>query len=147
MCRLTESRDENEYLPSSSRSTSAREVKRVLSPLYSASVLRSRAQSSPCNDMATGSCIVISATIYAERSGSVGVINFVLSSVMGALMVETPQSVPTAPSMHRHTMRVVLVIGCKFRFFMGTYTGMPVQVQYRMLFTRSNDRNIRYDCP
>lgn len=60
--------------------------------------------------MATGSCIVISATIYAERSGSVGVINFVLSSVMGALMVETPQSVPTAPSMHRHTMRVVLVI-------------------------------------
>ena len=27
-----------------------------------------------------------------------------------ALMVETPQSVPTAPSMHRHTMRVVLVI-------------------------------------
>lgn len=25
-------------------------------------------------------------------------------------MVETPQSVPTAPSMQRHTMRVVLVI-------------------------------------
>ena len=34
----------------------------------------------------------------------------VLSSVMGALMVETPQSVPTAPSMQRHTMRDVLVI-------------------------------------
>ena len=29
-----------------------------------------------------------------------------------ALMVATPQSVPTAPSMHRHTMRVVLVIKC-----------------------------------
>ena len=42
--------------------------------------------------------------------GFVGVVNSVLSSVMGALMVETPQSVPTAPSMHRHTMRVVLVI-------------------------------------
>ena len=55
-------------------------------------------------------CIAISATIYAERSGSVGVIISVLFSVMGALMVETPQSVPTAPSMHRHTMRVVLVI-------------------------------------
>ena len=27
-------------------------------------------------------------------------------------MVETPQSIPTAPSMHKHTMRVVLVIGC-----------------------------------
>lgn len=27
-----------------------------------------------------------------------------------ALKVETPQSVPTAPSMHKHTMRVVLVI-------------------------------------
>lgn len=60
--------------------------------------------------MATGSYIAISATIYTERSGSVGVINSVLSSVIGALMVETPQSVPTAPSMHKHTMRVVLVI-------------------------------------
>ena len=48
--------------------------------------------------------------IYAECSGSVGVIISILSSVMGALMVETPQSVPTAPSMHKHTMRVVLVI-------------------------------------
>ena len=27
-------------------------------------------------------------------------------------MVETPQSVPTAPSMQRHTMRVVLDIEC-----------------------------------
>lgn len=34
----------------------------------------------------------------------------VLSSVVGILKVETPQSVPTAPSMQRHTMRVVLVI-------------------------------------
>ena len=48
--------------------------------------------------------------IYAERSGSVRVINSVLSSVIGALMVETPQSVPTAPSIQRHTMRVVWVI-------------------------------------
>ena len=40
----------------------------------------------------------------------------VLSSVVGALMVETPQSVPTAPSMHKHTMRVVLVMECEFRF-------------------------------
>ena len=48
--------------------------------------------------------------IYAECSGSVGVIISILSSVTGALMVETPQSVPTAPSMHKHTMRVVLVI-------------------------------------
>ena len=31
---------------------------------------------------------------------------------MSALMVETPQSIPTAPSMQRHTMRVVWVIGC-----------------------------------
>ena len=53
---------------------------------------------------------VVVGCIYAERSGSVGVIISVLSSVMGALMVETPQSVPTAPSMQRHTMRVVLVI-------------------------------------
>ena len=60
--------------------------------------------------MATGSCIAISATIYAERSGSVGVIISILSSVMGVLMVEIPQSIPTAPSMQRHTMRVVLVI-------------------------------------
>ena len=76
--------------------------------------------------MATGSCIAISATIYAERSGSVGVIKSVLSSVMGALMVETPQSVPTAPSMHKHTMRVVLVIGCEFRFFMGVSYGIHI---------------------
>ena len=54
--------------------------------------------------------------IYAERSGSVGVIISILSSVTGALMVETPQSVPTAPSMHKHTMRVVLVMECEFRF-------------------------------
>ena len=31
---------------------------------------------------------------------------------MGALIVKTPQSVPTAPSMHKHTMRVVLDIEC-----------------------------------
>ena len=45
---------------------------------------------------------------------------------MGALMVETPQSVPTAPSMQRHTMRVVLVIGCEFRFFMGVSYGILI---------------------
>ena len=44
-----------------------------------------------------------------------GITNY-LSSAMGALMVETPQSVPTAPSMHKHTMRVVLVMECEFRF-------------------------------
>jgi len=60
--------------------------------------------------MATGSYIAISATIYAERNGSVGVISSVLFSVMGALKVETPQRVPTALSMQRHMMRVVLVI-------------------------------------
>ena len=43
----------------------------------------------------------------------------VLSSVIGALMVETPQSVPTAPSMQRHTMRVVLVIKCKSKNLNG----------------------------
>ena len=69
--------------------------------------------------MATGSCIAISATIYAERSGSVGVISSVLSSVIGALMVETPQSIPTAPSMQRHTMRVVLVIEYKSKNLNG----------------------------
>lgn len=83
---------------SSRRSTSARQVKRVLLSLYSASVLRSRAQSSPCTDIAIISCIAISATIYAQRSGSVGVIISVLFSVISILMVVTPQSVPTAPT-------------------------------------------------
>ncbi len=41
-----------------------------------------------------------------------------------ALMVETPQSVPTAPSMQRHTMRVVLAI--EYKKDLVTYTGMPV---------------------
>ena len=36
----------------------------------------------------------------------VGITNY-LSSVMGALMVETPQSVPTAPSMHRLVLVIV----------------------------------------
>ena len=39
-----------------------------------------------------------------------------------ALMVETPQSVPTAPSMQRHTMRVVLVI--EYKKDLVTHTGM-----------------------
>ena len=47
----------------------------------------------------------------------------VLSSVVGTLKVETPQSVPTAPSMHRHTMRVVLVI--EYKKDLVTYTGLP----------------------
>ena len=55
----------------------------------------------------------LSNTTYAGYKNvtrkEVGITNY-LSSVTGALMVETPQSVPTAPSMHRHTMRAVLVI-------------------------------------
>ena len=39
-----------------------------------------------------------------------------------ALMVETPQSVPAAPSMQRHTMRVVLVI--EYKKDLVTHTGM-----------------------
>ncbi len=39
-------------------------------------------------------------------------------------MVETPQSVPTAPSMQRHTMRVVLAI--EYKKDLVTYTGIPV---------------------
>ena len=39
-----------------------------------------------------------------------------------ALMVETPQSVPTAPSMQRHTMRVVLVI--EYKKDLVTHMGM-----------------------
>ena len=39
-----------------------------------------------------------------------------------ALMVETPHSIPTAPSMQRHTMRVVLVI--EYKKDLVTHTGM-----------------------
>ena len=55
-----------------------------------------------------GRCIYISGYKNVTRK-EVGITNY-LSSVMGALMVETQQSVPTAPSMHKHTMWVVLVI-------------------------------------
>jgi len=50
-----------------------------------------------------------------------------------ALMVETPQSVPTAPSMHRHTMRVVLVINVNLDLRDKRPPQNPVEVTHNYL--------------